>query len=158
MRLARSLLLAISLALASPAVSAFDSADEAALLKAAQSVVDAQIRFDVATLAAVLAPDYLEVSPVGDVDARDEVLGFYSAQAREQMRAAGMEPVSAALSDVRAAIDGDHARVIALNTATLKLNGAGQQRSLRAVLQFRRIDGAWKLASAVYVPYKPKPR
>lgn len=154
---APSLLLVLSLFTASalPA-AAFAADDDAALRAVAQSVLDAQIRFDVPALEKVLAPDYVEVSPVGDVDSRAEVLGFYAPQAREQMLAKGVEPVSATLGDPRIHIDGDHARLIALNTATLRIQGAEQRKQLRTVFEFRREGAVWKLASATYVPVRPK--
>lgn len=155
---ARPLSLALSLcAMSALSVTAFAADDGPRLRAIAQSVLDAQIRFDVPALDKVLAADYVEVSPVGDVDTRAEVLGFYAPQAREQMLSKGVEPVSATLGEPQLQIDGDHARLIALNTAKLRIQGAEQQRQLRAVFEFRRDDGDWKLASATYVPYRANP-
>ncbi|MGN7833524.1 nuclear transport factor 2 family protein [Pseudoxanthomonas sp. 22568] len=151
----RPLLLGLSLCVISTAAFAAD--DDATLRALAQSVLDAQIRFDVPALDRVLASDYIEISPVGDVDTRDEVLGFYAPQAREQMLAKGVEPVSASLGEPQVHVDGDHARLIALNTAKLRIQGAEQQKQLRTVFEFRRDGGHWKLASATYVPYRAKP-
>ncbi|MGN6224399.1 nuclear transport factor 2 family protein [Pseudoxanthomonas sp.] len=153
---ARPLLLALSLCVTSALPAAAFATDEDAALRAvAQSVLDAQIRFDVPALDKVLAPDYVEVSPVGDVDTRAEVLGFYAPEARTQMLAKGVEPVSATLGEPRIHVDGDHARVIALNTARLRIQGAEQQKQLRTVFEFRRIQGQWRLASAAYIPVRP---
>ncbi|HEY0861196.1 MAG TPA: nuclear transport factor 2 family protein [Pseudoxanthomonas sp.] len=152
---ARPLLLALSLCATSALPAAAFATDEDAALRAvAQSVLDAQIRFDVPALDKVLAPDYVEVSPVGDVDTRAEVLGFYAPEARTQMLAKGVEPVSATLGEPR--IHVDHARVIALNTARLRIQGAEQQKQLRTVFEFRRIQGQWRLASAAYIPVRPR--
>ncbi|MCL6713038.1 nuclear transport factor 2 family protein [Pseudomonas sp. R2.Fl] len=154
----RPLLLGLSLCVTSALSATAFAADDGPSLRAiAQSVLDAQIRFDVPALDKVLAADYVEVSPVGDVDSREEVLGFYAPQAREQMLSKGVEPVSATLGDPRIHIDGDHARLIALNTATLRIQGTEQQKQLRTVFEFRRDGGHWKLASATYVPYRAKP-
>ena len=46
----------------------------------------AQLAFDQPALEGLLAPDYLEVSPVGDVDTREEVIGFYSAEAKAKAK------------------------------------------------------------------------
>lgn len=154
---ARSLLLALSLSLgAALPVVALAADDDATLRAVAQSVLDAQIRFDVPALEKVLASDYVEVSPVGDVDTRADVLGFYAPEVREQMLAKGVEPISATLGEPRIHIDGDHARLIALNTATLRIQGAEQRKQLRTVFEFRRIKGQWHLASAAYVPVRSK--
>nr|WP_295381157.1 nuclear transport factor 2 family protein [Pseudoxanthomonas sp.] len=154
---APSLLLVLSLFTASALPLTAFADDDAALRTIAQSVLDAQIRFDVPALDEVLAPDYVEISPVGDVDTRAEVLGFYAPEARAQMLAKGVEPVSATLGEPQVHIDGNHARLIALNTATLRIQGAEQQKQLRTVFEFRREGATWKLASATYVPYRAKP-
>ncbi|MGX5729416.1 nuclear transport factor 2 family protein [Pseudoxanthomonas beigongshangi] len=154
---ARPLLLALSLcAMSALPAAAFAVDEDAALRAVAQSVLDAQIRFDVPALDEVLAPDYVEVSPVGDVDTRSEVLGFYAPEARAQMLAKGVEPISATLGEPQVHVDGDHARIIALNTARLRIQGAEQEKQLRTVFEFRRIKGQWRLASATYVPVRPK--
>ena len=44
--------------------------------------IDAQLRFDVQQLDAVLAPDYVEISPAGEVDPRAKVLSFYAPEKR----------------------------------------------------------------------------
>lgn len=51
---------------------------EAAVTRLVDAVLDAERRFDPRALDALLAPGYVEVSPVGDVDTRAEVLGFYA--------------------------------------------------------------------------------
>ena len=40
--------------------------------------VQAQRTFDVSQLNEILAPDYVEISPAGEVDPRAEVLSFYA--------------------------------------------------------------------------------
>lgn len=40
--------------------------------------LSAETRFDPAAMAAFMAPDYTEISPVGDLDTRQAVLSFYA--------------------------------------------------------------------------------
>lgn len=46
------------------------------------TIADAQRTFDQAAMDRLLAEDYVEVSPVGDVDPRAKVLSFYTPEAR----------------------------------------------------------------------------
>ena len=43
-----------------------------------QALVVAQETFDATQLDQLLAPDYIEISPLGEVDPRAKVLGFYA--------------------------------------------------------------------------------
>ena len=70
---------AVLLCLLAPAIAMADDPADAVLLQRANALVAAQLAFDQPALEGLLAADYLEVSPVGDVDTRDEVIGFYSA-------------------------------------------------------------------------------
>ncbi len=137
--------LGLALALACQSARAADPQTEKELAAAAQAVVDAQIRFDLKALEALLAPDYVEVSPVGDVDERAEVLSFYTPEARNQMLAAGMEPLSNKIDETRIRVYGDQAIVIAKDTAELKVNGVAEQRAMRMLFHFRKLGGKWLL-------------
>lgn len=63
---AATLGLALTLALSTAPVRAADPAVEKDLIAATQAVLEAQIHFDQKALDALLAPDYVEVSPIGD--------------------------------------------------------------------------------------------
>ncbi len=117
--------------------------------KAVQALVDrfedARTRFDPAALAATLAPGYEEISPVGTVDPRAAVLGFYAPAARR--------PAPAMTADdtvVRA--DGDMALVTRRQSFTLP---GGVTRSIRVRYVARRAGGRWQLLSAQYTPIPP---
>ena len=57
---------------------------------------DARARFDGRALEALLAPDYVEISPRGELDRRPEVLGFYVAD-----KASPVPPMTLGVQDVR---------------------------------------------------------
>lgn len=127
---------------------------EQELLVASQAVANAQTSFDLKTLDALLAPDYVEVSPIGDVDERTEVLGFYTPEAKAEMLARGVDPLSVTLVEPRVRLFGDHGIVIARQEAEIEIEGAQQKRSFRAMHHFRKIDGQWLLQSAQFTPIK----
>lgn len=52
--------------------------DDAALTALVDSFTRAQREYDQPKLAALTTPDYVEVSPIGDVDTRDEMLSIYA--------------------------------------------------------------------------------
>lgn len=152
-------ILGLTLALGLSPVHAAESRSttERKLLGASQAVLDAQLRFDLKALDALLAPDYVEVSPIGDVDERAEVLGFYTPQARAQMLAGGMEPLSVKLDQARVRVYGDQAIVIARDTATLRIKDASQQVGMRVLFHFRKLGGKWLLQSSQFTSLKLAP-
>lgn len=158
MKLLSAATLGLALALGAAPVRAADPIVEKELIAAAQAVVDAQIRFDLKALDVLLAPDYVEVSPIGDVDERAKVLSFYTPQAQVQMLAAGMEPLSTKIEETRIRVYGDQAIVIAKDTAALKVKGIAEQRSMRVLFHFRRIGGKWLLQTMQATWLKPPAR
>lgn len=139
------------------AAAAEPSADvERELIAASKAMFDAQMKFDLKALDSILAPDYVEISPIGDVDERAEVMGFYTPEAKAQMLAAGMEPVSTVLEEPRVRVYGDQAVVISKDTATLKVKGVEQQRPARVLFHFRKFGGKWLLQSSQFTWIKPQ--
>lgn len=134
----RSLLAAASLLAATPAL-AQATTPEAAV----DGFIAAERDFDQAALTRLTAPDFVEISPVGEVDPRDKVIGFY---APEQRREA--PPVTVSDRTVRRFAD------TAVVTARL---GFGPM-ALRAVYVARNGRDGWRLVSAQYTPIRgPKP-
>jgi ketosteroid isomerase-like protein len=128
------------LAAASPA-----PAQDAAILSLVDRFEAARRQFDPVALAATLAPDYEEISPVGTVDPRAAVLGFYAPAARR--------PAPAMTADetvVRAR--GDLALVTRRQSIALP---GGTTRSLRVRYVARRGGGGWQLVSVQYTPIPP---
>lgn len=111
---------AISLILANPVLDARDD------VKAALGAYTEAVRtFDVAALDKVLSPDYLEVSPLGEVDPREKVLSFYRVSPDQR----GPVPTAISLEDM-------HIRMIGKGTAvavfqeTITLDRSGKPFAL----------------------------
>lgn len=147
--------LAAALSLACFSAPAVEPAAERELIAAAQAMFDAQMNFDLKALDAILAPDYVEISPIGDVDERAEVMSFYTPEAKAQMQAGGMDIVSTVMSEPRVRIYGDQAIVVSKDVATLKVKGVEQQRPARVLFHFRKLAGKWLLQSSQFTWIKP---
>lgn len=118
---------------------------EAPLRALVERFENARTQFDPATLGDTLAPDYEEISPVGDVDSRTQVMGYYAPEAKRPA-----PPMTT--SEMLVRTHGPLALVTARRSVALP-NGAS--RSLRARYVARLDGGAWKLMSAQYTPIPP---
>ena len=142
------------LCLLAPFIAAASDPTEAVLLERANALVKAQLAFDQPALETLLGPGYLEVSPVGDIDTRDEVIGFYSAEAKAKS-AAGPTPISATLDEARVDLHGDAATLIARETIRMRAGDSTREIAMRVQFQFRRVDGQWLLATTQYTGIRP---
>jgi ketosteroid isomerase-like protein len=126
--------------------------DAAAILIVLQALVDSQVTFDQKRMDSVLAPDYVEISPVGDVDDRAKVLGFY-APAQKPPGPAG----TATLSEVASRGYGEMAVTIAKLTFNITMpNGEAATRAMRTVFVTRNIGGRWLIVSSQFTPIRTK--
>ena len=145
------------LCLLAPLLAAASDRTETLLLEQANALVNAQMAFDQPTLERLLAPGYLEVSPVGDVDTRDDVIGFYSAEAKAKS-ATGPMPTSARLDEVHVATHDDAATLIARELIRMPVgDGSSRDIAMRVQFQFRRVNGQWRLATTQYTGIRPAP-
>lgn len=114
-----------------------------------QSLVDrfeaARLQHDPAALTKTLAADYEEISPVGEVDAREKVLGFYAPELKRPAPAMTSEPLV-----IRSR--GDVAVITTRKSFTFP--GAAP-RSVRVRYVAERAAGGWLLVSAQYTPIPP---
>lgn len=134
------------------AVSA-QTANEATVKALVKSMTDAQIGYDAKTLDRILTADYIEISPLGEFDPRDKVIGFYSPEAKAQ--AAGMS-ISVEPSDFSVRNYGKFAIVIA--KLNYKMSSGGKDlppRAIRVTYVMRKGGSAWKIASAHYTGIRP---
>jgi ketosteroid isomerase-like protein len=107
--------------------------------------VQAQRTFDVSQLNEILAPDYVEISPAGEVDPRAEVLSFYAPEKKVA------DTPAAALDEISTRVYGETAVTIARLTYQMKgPDGAAIARSMRCVFVTRIVDRKWKLVSTQY--------
>ena len=127
------------------------STAERAVVAVVQQLADAQRTFDQAALDRLLTADYVEVSPVGDVDERAKVIGFYSADAR----AKSPEVSSIVIDEPRVRIDGTHAIVIVRQTTNVGPAGASRAVVMRVTAHLRRTGNDWRIASTHYTGIRP---
>ena len=121
---------------------------DAELVALVQRHAQAQSSFDQAALKAITAENYVEISPVGEVDAREKMLSFY---APEQKRPAPQvqvdEPVVRLL--------GDTALISARLSYRVNQEGAARTFAMRAGYVARLVDHQWLLVSAQYTGIRP---
>jgi uncharacterized protein (TIGR02246 family) len=111
--------------------------------------IRAQQSFDPAALKAATTENYIEVSPLGEVDKRDAVLGFYDPAHR-------VDVPSASISGDSFRIFGDTAIDIAAITYTVAETGKpSHDVRMRATFVAVRQQGVWKLVSAHYTTIRP---
>ena len=143
-----NILLALILAIATTQAA---SPAERAVVAVVQQLADAQRTFDQAALDRLLTADYVEVSPVGDVDERAKVIGFYSADAK----AKSPEVSSIVIDEPRVRIDGTHAIVIVRQTTNVGPAGASRAVVMRVTAHLRRSGNEWRIASTHYTGIRP---
>ena len=136
----------LSVIVAIATAQAASSSAERAVVAVVQQLADAQRTFDQAALDRLLTADYVEVSPVGDVDERAKVIGFYSADAK----AKSPEVSSIVIDQPTVRIDGTHAIVIVRQTTNVGPAGASRAVVMRVTAQLRRSGNDWRIASTHY--------
>jgi ketosteroid isomerase-like protein len=114
----------------------------------------AAMSYDVAKLDALLAPDYLEVSPLGELDLRDKVLSFYRVPADQR------PPLPTALEltewNLRS-LSPD--LTVAVYRENLTVNGKDKPMTLsfRVTTILKREKAGWKLVSNHFNGIRTKP-
>ena len=148
-----TLIAVLLLAFASVGLGQKTSPDDMAIKMAVGSLVSAQVSFDQRALESLLAPDFVEVSPVGDVDDRAKVIAFYSPEAKAK---SGNAPIVVDSSEETVRNYGMFAIASIKLTYTLKLpDGRSANRVLRGVYVLRKIKSEWKFSSAQYTTMRP---
>jgi hypothetical protein len=136
-----------AVAIASAQLHAEDTAQQQ-LLKLVQTYTEAQRDFEPSKIDAIVIRDFYEISPLGEVDPREKVLGFYlPANKREAPTMEVSEP------EVRT--------YGSTGTIMVKLSGAVAMGAEKRSFAFRagyvavNEGGKWKLASAQYTGIRP---
>ncbi len=143
----RILIYVAALAVISVAAHA-QTKDESALKSLAQKMADAQAGYDPKALDEVFTSDYLEISPVGEVDDRAKVLGFYKPEAKPP---ADKMSLTIETRDHLIRNYGKFAVVVVRFDYKIVSGGKpAPPRSIRATLVCRKENGTWKIASAQY--------
>ncbi|MEG1324797.1 MAG: nuclear transport factor 2 family protein [Janthinobacterium sp.] len=121
---------------------------DAELLALVQRHAQAQSSFDQAALKAITAENYVEISPVGEVDGREKMLSFY---APEQKRPSPQVQVD----EPAVRLFGDTALISARLSYRLDQEGAARTFAMSAGYDARRVDHQWLLVSAQYTGIRP---
>jgi len=139
--------LGICAAFASPLRAAPDAAT--AVTDLVQRFTAAQTAMDVPTLAALTADNYVEISPLGEVDPRDKMLGFY----KKDDKRPPLPTVT--LDEITTRQFGDTAVVTAKLSFTRTVEGQARTFSMRSSFVAAKTGGSWKLVSSQYTPMRP---
>lgn len=108
-----------------------------------QKHVQAQANFDSKTLEAITHPQYIEVSPAGEVDERSKMLSFYAIENKKQSPAVEvLEPVFRDIAEGKL--------VIAKLRYKMQVGEQTRQFSIRASYMLCREKSDWKVCSAQY--------
>jgi len=123
--------------------------DSQALTTLVQRFTKAQQSFDPATLKELTSEDYVEVSPIGDVDSRARMLGFYNPDKKIEAPAIDVKEV-----DVRRF--GNAAVVIAKLSYDMRgPDNKSHTMELRSTFVAYRSSSGWKLVSSQYTGIRP---
>lgn len=145
---------AVILSLLILAVTSFGQSKEDANLKSLITIVTtAQQDYRPDVLDKHLTSDYIEISPIGEFDTRDKVLGFYKPELKPP---ADKMTATTNANDFNIRVYEKFAVVIAKLDFTVK--AAGKEpvtRSIRATYVCRKEKGDWKIASAQFTGIRP---
>ncbi|MBS0479690.1 MAG: nuclear transport factor 2 family protein [Proteobacteria bacterium] len=126
-------------------------AEQGPIVEAVRTFITAQHDFDLATIERMTAEDYVEISPLGEVDPRAKMLGFYTPDKKVAAPAMQIGDSVVTMIDDRAAV--------VTTSVSYGVGTAGEPPrtlALRAVFVARRVAKVWKLVSAQYTPIRSK--
>lgn len=130
-------------------VSVFaQSKEDAALRTLINQLTDAQQNYKPDALDKLLTADYIEISPVGEFDPREKVLGFYKPELKppaDKMSAkVAADEFSIRIYDKFAVV------IVRLNYEITSEGKTLPPRSIRATFVCKKDGKDWKIASAQY--------
>ncbi|WP_426103829.1 nuclear transport factor 2 family protein [Massilia sp. TSP1-1-2] len=120
----------------------------AAVAALAGKFLEAQRSFDLPAIRALTAENYVEVSPAGELDDREKMLGFYAPEKKTQA-----PPLT--VDNELTRVFGDVGIQTVKLTYTMMAGGEQRKMSLRATLVAHRRGGEWKMVSAQYTGVRP---
>jgi ketosteroid isomerase-like protein len=125
------------------------NSEKQALTELVKQMVNAQTNFDTPTLEKIYAADFIEISPVGEVDPREKTIGFYKPEAnpdRDKMK-------STVTTDEFSIRTYNNFAIVIARITFAQTGSAPPARppfSLRVTLVCRKEKGSWKINSAQY--------
>lgn len=127
--------------------------DDDALKSLVKQMTDAQMNYQPDALDKIFTADYIEISPVGEFDPREKVLGFYKPELKPP---ADKMSASVAADEFSIRSYGKFAVVITRLNYTMTSDGKSlPPRSIRATIFCKKEKGAWKIASVQYTGIRP---
>jgi ketosteroid isomerase-like protein len=124
------------------------SKDDQALKSLVKQLADAQTNYQPEILDKIFSDDYIEISPVGEFDTREKVLGFYKP---EDKPPSDKITSTTEVSDFSIRNYRKFAIVIASFKFTIVSDGKTlPPRSMRVTLVCTKKNNSWKIASAQY--------
>lgn len=126
--------------------------EETTIINLVKQMIEAQLKYDAPALDKIFTADYIEISPLGEFDPRDKVLGFYTPEANPGDKVKGTaEAVSISLR-----LYGKVAVMITQLDYRMTVDGKTlPPRSIRATFVCIKEKGQWKIASAQYTGIRP---
>ena len=141
--------LCIAGALACLSITAAHAATpEQSVSELVQRFTTAQGTFDRAALEALTAENYIEISPLGEVDPRAKMLSSYVKHDDKPLPTISVD-------EITPRVLGNTAIVLAKVSYVMTVGGQTRTASLRSSFVAQQQDGAWKLVSAQYTPIRP---
>ena len=128
--------------------TAIKSTKDAAFLAAPEEYLAAQRAFDATKLVELTDPNFVEISPVGEVDLRPKMLSFYTADKKTAAPPMRFDRVYAHKNGTSGIIVGKVIYTIAAPS------GETRTPELTATFHLTRTKGKWKLLSAQYTPVR----
>jgi Domain of unknown function (DUF4440) len=116
-----------------------------------KKAVEAQVDFDSAILEKLYASDYIEISPVGEVDEREKAIGFYKLANSEEAKKASP---NLELDEFNVRNYGKFSIIVARLTFSSKQQMIPAVK-MRVVFVCRKEKGSWKISSAQYTGIRP---
>ena len=125
------------------------STDTDAVSKTLRQYAEATRNYDWKALDRLFAPEYVEVSPLGEVDVRDKAISFY--------KQPGPSPDSIAFDELTVRYPGrDFAVAIFRETATIKRGEKEVTMPFRVTVGLKRHGKEWQLYSSQFVAIRLK--
>jgi hypothetical protein len=134
---------------------ASDVDNETAVIAAVTRLAHAQTGYDAQALEHLLAPGYLEISPLGQVDKRSDVIGFHGKEAAAKASAAGISQ-TADLDGITTDIIGDAAIVAAKESVAMTMRGSRRTTCFRVSYFLRKSRSGWQVKRAQYTPIRDR--
>jgi ketosteroid isomerase-like protein len=135
-------------------VSVFaQSKDDIALKSLIKQLTNAQSNYQPDVLDKILTADYIEISPVGEFDPREKVLGFYKPELKPSA-----DKMSATLEVDEYSIRNYGKFAVVITRLTYKITSDGKTlppRSIRATFICQKEKNVWKISSSQYTGIRP---